>query len=95
MHHYTITKNIDALHVTETWLSDTDSDKIWLQATDVNKKDLSLFSFDRKERGGGGLGLIIRNIYNTTTIVQGELCTFQFAKWKTKINHTALPTVEV
>ena len=66
---------------------------MWLQATDLNKKDLNLFSSDRKERRGGGL--TIKNIYNTTTIAQGELHTFQSAKWKTKIDHTTLTIVWV
>ena len=60
----------------ETWLSERDSDKIWLQDTDLNKKDLNLFSSNRKERRGGGLGLIIKKIYKTTTIAQGEFYTF-------------------
>ena len=30
VHHHMITEKIDALLVTETWLSDKDSDKIWL-----------------------------------------------------------------
>ena len=58
-------------------------------------KDLNLFSSHRKERRGCGLGLIIKNIYNITTIAQGELHIFQLTKWKTKINHTALTTVGV
>ena len=29
-----------------------DSDKIWLQAMDLNKKDLNLFSSNRKEEEG-------------------------------------------
>ena len=72
------------------WLSDRDSDKIWLQAT-----DLIIFSSDRKGGGGSGLGLIMKNIYNTTTIAQGELHTFQFAKWKTRIDHNTLTIVGV
>ena len=47
-----VTEKINALLVTETWLSDRDSDKIWLQATDLNKKYLNLFSSDGKERKG-------------------------------------------
>ena len=71
-------EKINTLLVTETWLSDRDSDKIWLQATNLNKKDLNLFSSNRKERREGGLGLIIKNIYNTTTIAQGELQCMHF-----------------
>ena len=44
-----ITEKIDALLVTETWLPERDSDKIWFQAIDLNKKDLKLFSSYRKE----------------------------------------------
>ena len=61
--------------VTDTLLSDRDSNKIWLQVTYLTEKDLNLFSSDRKERRGGGLGLITKNTYNTTTIAQGELHT--------------------
>ena len=46
-----VTEKIDALLVTETWLSDRDSDKIWIQATTLNKKDLNLFSQRRRKRG--------------------------------------------
>ena len=61
---------------------------------DPNKKDLSLFSSNRKEEEGW-TGLIIKNIYNTSTIAQGKLHTFQFAKWKTRIDHTTLTIVGV
>ena len=47
-----VTEKTNALLVTETWLSDRDSDNIWLQATDLNKKDLHLFSSNRKEEEG-------------------------------------------
>ena len=61
----------------------------------LNMKDLNLFFSERKERREGGIGLIIRNIYNATTIAQGDLCTTQFAKWKTRIDHTTLTMVRV
>ena len=60
VHHHMITEKIDALPVTEAWQSDRESDKIWLQATDLDEKDLNLFTSDRKERRGDGLGLIIK-----------------------------------
>ena len=73
VHHDMITEKIDALLVTETWLSDRDSDKIWLQATDLNKKELNLFFSDRKERRGGRLGLIIKT---STTQLQLHMVNF-------------------
>ena len=46
-----VTEKVDALPVTETWLSDWDSDKIWFQTTDLNKKGLNLLSSEKKEEG--------------------------------------------
>ena len=39
---------VDLAVVTETWLMDTDRDKVWLQSSDVNKDIYSLSLFVNK-----------------------------------------------
>ena len=39
LHQYLTENNIDMFTVTETWLSDTHADKLWLQTMDLNKNN--------------------------------------------------------
>ena len=58
---------VDLAVVTETWLMDTDRDKVWLQSSDVNKDIYSLSSSIRTCKRGGGVGLIHRKNTDVNT----------------------------
>ena len=44
--------NIDVLVITETWLSDTQDDAHWIQASDLNKEPLTCQTYSRVGRRG-------------------------------------------
>ena len=45
LHQYLTENNIDICTVTDTWLSNADVDKLWLQTTDLNNNSYNLYQF--------------------------------------------------
>ena len=50
VHHHLESENVDALVITETWLSDKDADKVWINSSDLNKNGLTLLTSNRKSK---------------------------------------------
>ena len=59
---YLISSNIDACILTETWLTNSDNDKIWLECSEVGQKGYKISSINRKDRKRGGLAIIYKKI---------------------------------
>ena len=76
---------LNACILTETWLRDCDKDKIWLQVTNLNKEVYRLSISNCSGRAGGGLALLYRTEANVSKLSEGELETFQFARWRLTI----------
>ena len=53
--------SIDVLVITETWLSNTQDDAHWIQASDLNKEPLTCQIYSRMGRRGGGLALVCKS----------------------------------
>ena len=47
LHHHLHANKIDSAVITETWLSDGDMDKIWLESMDLNKLNYHFYSSPR------------------------------------------------
>ena len=75
----------DACILTETWLRDCDEDKIWLEATNLNKGVYKLSISNPSGTAGGKLALLQRTETNVFRLSEGELETFQFARWRLTI----------
>ena len=58
---YLINNNIDACILTETWLTNSDYDKIWLECSEIRQNGYKINNINRKDRKGGGLAIIYKN----------------------------------
>ena len=52
LHQHLVEKEIDICVVTETWLGQTDIDKIWYESTVLNRNEFQLFPSNRQGRHG-------------------------------------------
>ena len=59
LHEFISDNDIDVSCVTETWLSSSDNDKVWLQATDLNKNGLSMHTSNKEGKRGGRVAQIV------------------------------------
>ena len=87
---------VDLAVVTETWLMDTDRDKVWLQSSDVNKDIYSLSSSIRTcKRGRGEWDLFIGKNTDVKLTEEKEAKTFQVAKWRVMVDKTSIHLIGV
>ena len=71
---------VDIAVVTETWLNSSNTDRIWIMASELDRGDYCLSSCPRTGCRGGGVALINRRNLESKLLSQGELSTFQFGK---------------
>ena len=64
--------DLDILVLTETWLTNSDTDKQWLENTQLNRHPYNLLQKNRPNGKGGGLALITKNCYPAKTIDSWE-----------------------
>ena len=88
LHQHLIEKDIDICIVTETWLGQTDIDKIWYESTVMNRNQFQLFPSNRQGQQEGGIVLVTKTNITTKLLDEGQLNTFQFAKWQLTLKHT-------
>ena len=82
--------NIDLCVLTETWLSDTEADQLWLQYSALNNDGIKCFTVNRQGKRGGGLVLISKDGYKVVSLGAGQLQPFQFAKGRIGLKHMTL-----
>ena len=95
LHHYLVENNIDLCVLTETWLRDTQADQVLLECSSLNNDGFKCLTSNRQGRKGGGLILISRDEYKLQSLGTGQLRTFQFAKWRIGLKHTALMVLAI
>ncbi|KAK6183398.1 hypothetical protein SNE40_010887 [Patella caerulea] len=71
---------LDALLLTETWLQG--DDVTWCLQSQLNQNGTKLDHCDRKDRPGGGIGLVYRDNSKVKLIKHDILRTFEYAIWK-------------
>ena len=82
-----IEEDIDACVVTETWLDD--SNKVWIENTELNKDGLKMQNSCRNDgRKGGGIAIVYKDIYNIKQEEEKRLRTFHSVKWKLTMKNT-------
>ena len=90
IHHHIVQNKTDILLLTETWLTNKETDKIWLDSSHLNKDRYKLTSAIRENRRGDGLALITKKEFTVKLDSNAELRTFQFAKWYVQLIHTTI-----
>ena len=63
--------SLDALIVTETWLTNNEHDTQWLETTPLNRTPYNLIHANRPNGRGGGLALITKNCYTVKEVKNG------------------------
>ena len=90
IHCQIVQNKTDILLLTETWLTSKESDKIWIDSSDLNKDRYNLTSAIRENRRGAGLALITKKDFKVKLDSNAEFRTFQFAKWYVQPMHTTI-----
>ena len=90
-----IKNSVDLAIITETWLKDTDTDKVWWESTPLNNGSYRMSISNRSQKCGGRLSLVYKSHLPVTKLDDGELETFQYSKWKVEICHTCITVVAV
>ena len=67
IHHQIVQNKTDILLLTETWLTSKETDKIWIDSSDLNKDRNKLTSAIRENGKGGGLALITKKDFKSKT----------------------------
>ena len=73
LHGQLIHHDVDICILTETWLSENDSDRTWLQYTVLNMIPHQMFTSNRIGRKGGGVALIAKSHLRVKQIGEGQL----------------------
>ena len=81
-HQYICDNKTDLCILTETWLTDSDIDRVWISCTSRNDRHLRMDASHRIGQQGGGLALVNSNMLNVTKVDEESKRSFQFAIWK-------------
>ena len=71
---YLLEHNKEIFVVTETWLRNSDSDKIWIDASELSESGHKTYASNRLERWGGGIALTYNMNMRTIKIMEGKGC---------------------
>ena len=85
--------SLDLVVATETWLTDSHNDNIWLEGTCLNKDQLRMLVNNRVGCRGDGIALIYRKEYSVKTIKNGNKSSFQYSIWSVKARNKHLTIV--
>lgn len=74
--------NINICALTETWLTDSDHDNLWMSSTDLNSGRFRMQTVNRIHKKGGGVGLIWTESLRSKLIKSGIKDTFEYGLWR-------------
>ena len=75
-------ENLDIIGITETWLNNTDDNKVWCKTSKFNRDNLNLDTVNREERGG--IALVWRDPITSRQYGHGIKNTFEYGIWELK-----------
>ena len=85
---------IDVLILTETWLSNKENDKNWLEVTGLNKDNTSLYIHNRSNGHGGGLAFMCKSEYRVKLLKKGNTPSYEYATWELTVKNRSLMIIE-
>ena len=85
--------SLDLMVATKTWLTDSQTDNIWLEGTCLNKDQLRMLVNNRVGCRGGGIALSYRKEYSVKTMKNGTKSSFQYSVWLVKARNKHLSIV--
>ena len=87
--------NIDLVVLTETWLKETDRDRLWLQACSFNKDNYSIAAVNRCERPGGGIALVYSRAVQVKMEKSGQKRSFEYVIWKVMLKGGSITLIGI
>ena len=81
---------IDIAVITETWLTDSDMDAIWMKSNGFKKDGYQISVINRIGKNGGGLALIYGKNVTITNVDQKQHRSFESAHWRTTTGNKTL-----
>ena len=85
--------DLDVCALCETWLTDTEDDKIWIRSSQINRDGLIAYNTNRKGKRGGGLALVVNAHLQCCVMEQYNklvYTSFEFGIWKLIFNNTSV-----
>ena len=79
---------IDIAILTETWLTNSTGDMVWLESNELVKDGYQISVRNGEGKRGGGLAIIYRDNITVTEIPQRKQRSFEFTHWKTIIGNS-------
>ena len=93
--HHLMNRKANLAIITETWLRDNDTDKIWMDACELNKNGYKLQVQNRGEGRGGGIGIVYRDNIIVNKVDGGSHPSFEFAVWSVKFTTVHLSLIAI
>ena len=79
--------SLDALIITDTWLTNNDTDTQWLETTPLNRNPYSLIQANRPNGRGSRLALITKSCYTIKEVKNGSYPSFEHATWEFNVRN--------
>ena len=95
LHDYIKEYNIDICIVTETWIQNTEEDKVWCEISALNSDNLMLHTINREEHRGGGLVLISKSSLTISKLEIDKPNSFEAAKWKVTLLGKSITVIAI
>ena len=85
-----MTMELDILVLTETWLTNKEMDNNWCEMTDLNRGRRSLYTYNRSNGRGDGLGLTCKSHFKVTVLKKGHKPSFEYCTWGLTVKNKCL-----
>ena len=87
---------MDVFVVTEAWLTLKDRDKVWMEASQLNRNNDRLMTVNRTTKGrGGDLAVVYNSDLDIKLLSSSERNTFKFSIWRVETENRTIIIVEV
>ena len=81
---------IHVLILTETWLTNKQNDKNWLDVMDLNRDNTSLYIHIGPNSCNGGLALMCTSKYKVKLLKKGNTLSFEYTIWELTVKNGSL-----
>ena len=86
---------MDVFVFNETWLTSNDRDKVWMEASELNRNNCRLMAVNRTKGRGGGLATVYNSDLDLKLFSSSERNTFQFSIWRVETENRTITIVGV
>ena len=88
-----ITNSVDLSVLTETWLDNTENNKVRLLSSPLNTDGLKIYTGNRIANKGRGIAQVSRDKYKVNSLTSAELDRFEAQVWKVEVCKDIILTI--